>query len=175
MNEKSTVEALQQKIATLEKQLETSRQNDLSSGGSEEKWRSILHNVPNHLILFDLQGKVLFINRVAPNVTIDEVVGKNVFNFISVDYQDKLRTCCSGYHEVDIIIMIGIERCESHRVYHSLGDSVFRVREIIGSLVVNSEFVDPGTSAHHIGYAVQTTVRGAEREVLDADRGVLGR
>lgn len=91
MSKKSAVEILQQKITALEKQLEINRQNELSSGGSEEKWRSILNNVPNHLILFDLQGKVLFINRVAPNVTIDEVVGKSVFDFISVDYQDKLR------------------------------------------------------------------------------------
>jgi PAS domain S-box-containing protein len=91
MKEKSTVEALQQKISELEKQLEIGPQNELSSGGSEEKWLSILHNVPNHLILFDLQGKVLFINRVAPNLTIDEVIGKNAFDFISADYHDKMR------------------------------------------------------------------------------------
>ncbi len=96
MSEKSAVETLRQKVAALEKQLEISRQNEASSRVSEEKWRSILHNVPNHLILFDPQGKVLFVNRVAPNVTIDEVVGRSAFDFISVDYQDKLRTAMNN-------------------------------------------------------------------------------
>jgi len=96
VNENSAVEALQQKIFELEKQIEIDRQNEFSSEDSEEKWRSVLHNVPNHLILFDVQGKVLFVNRVAPNITIDEVVGKSVFDFISVDYQDKLRTAMSN-------------------------------------------------------------------------------
>ena len=91
MIEKANIEALQQKIQALEKQLEVSKQNEQMLRESEDKWRSILQNVPNYLINFDLQGKVLFINSVVPDLSVSDVVGKNVFDFIPADHQMKLR------------------------------------------------------------------------------------
>lgn len=88
---KAKLEDLEKQIRELEKALEVSRQNEQSLRGSEDKWRSILQNVPNYLINFDLQGKVLFVNSVVPNVSVSDVIGRNVFDFIPTDHQTKLR------------------------------------------------------------------------------------
>lgn len=88
---KSTAEELKKKIRKLEKALEISRQNEVTQKESEEKWRSFLQNVPNYLVLFDLEGKILYSNYVVSYLSLDNVVGKNVNDFIPADHQDKFK------------------------------------------------------------------------------------
>ncbi|KKK46181.1 hypothetical protein LCGC14_1129740 [marine sediment metagenome] len=53
---------------------------------SEEKWRALSENSPAQIALLDLEQKILFINRTAPDLSQDEVIGKSVYIFVPKDY-----------------------------------------------------------------------------------------
>jgi len=60
---------------------------------SEEKWRSLVENAPDIILTVDRQGKILFINRVMPNIstTVAETVGTSIYDYTSDHEHDKIR------------------------------------------------------------------------------------
>lgn len=48
---------------------------------AEEKWRTATANSPDHMILLDLEGTILFINRTLPGFTTESVVGSSVYQY----------------------------------------------------------------------------------------------
>jgi len=50
---------------------------------SEEKWRSLTENSPDHILMVDHEGIILFINRTVPDLTTEDVIGKSIFEFVS--------------------------------------------------------------------------------------------
>lgn len=49
---------------------------------SEERWRSITQYTPDNIMQLDLEGKILFINHTVPDLSIDEVIGKSIYQFV---------------------------------------------------------------------------------------------
>ena len=49
---------------------------------SEAKWRSLVESAPDLVIMFDAQGKILFINRTVEGFVVEETIGKSVFDFV---------------------------------------------------------------------------------------------
>ena len=58
---------------------------------SEEKWHSLVENAPNIILIASHDGEIQFINRTVIDVTPEEVVGKNVYDFIDPEYHDLVR------------------------------------------------------------------------------------
>ena len=48
---------------------------------SEEKWRGLVENAPDFILVVDLEGTIRFINRVSSDYKIEEVVGANALDF----------------------------------------------------------------------------------------------
>jgi len=61
--------------------------------GSEEKWRSITENSPDHIMLLDTEGEILFINRTVPDLRQEEVIGRSVFDFTPPEFHQVAREC----------------------------------------------------------------------------------
>ncbi|KKL68176.1 hypothetical protein LCGC14_2127620, partial [marine sediment metagenome] len=55
---------------------------------SEERWRSITRYTPDHILMMDRDAKILFINYTVPDLTIDEVIGRPIFDFVPKEYHD---------------------------------------------------------------------------------------
>ncbi|HEC40359.1 MAG TPA: PAS domain S-box protein, partial [bacterium] len=55
---------------------------------SEERWRSITKYTPDHILMMDRDAKILFINYTVPDLSIDEVIGRPIFDFVPEEYQD---------------------------------------------------------------------------------------
>lgn len=53
---------------------------------SEEKWKSLTEDSPDHIMLLDLEGNILFINHTVPDLTVDEVIGTSVYNYAPQDF-----------------------------------------------------------------------------------------
>ena len=58
---------------------------------SEDRWRSLVENAPDVIFTCDREGKILFINRTIPDLTVEQVLGTRVYNYIPPQHQDTLR------------------------------------------------------------------------------------
>jgi PAS domain S-box-containing protein len=58
---------------------------------SEEKWRSLVKNAPNIIIIVDRDGKIQFINRTLINASPEEIIGRSVYDFIDPKHHDVVR------------------------------------------------------------------------------------
>ncbi len=60
---------------------------------SEEKWRSLTENSPDHIMLLDLDYRIQFINRTTAGLTKEEVLGRSYLDFIPAGFQTVAETC----------------------------------------------------------------------------------
>ena len=58
---------------------------------SEDRWRSLLENVPGYVMTLDREGTVLFLNRPWPGMTTSEVVGTSIFDHFSPEEHGPVR------------------------------------------------------------------------------------
>ncbi|MDM8520140.1 chemotaxis protein CheB [Anaerolineales bacterium HSG6] len=58
---------------------------------SEEKLRGIVENVNIFICTIDRQGTLLYINRVLPELSMEEVIGSSVYDYISPEHHDVAR------------------------------------------------------------------------------------
>jgi PAS domain S-box-containing protein len=58
---------------------------------SEEKWRSLVENSPDTILNLDRDGKILFINHTVPGYTLEETIGKTVYDYIPPEQHEKTR------------------------------------------------------------------------------------
>jgi PAS domain S-box-containing protein len=56
---------------------------------SEEKWRTLVKNIPSLVTLVDLEGKILFINR-PRHQRIEEIIGSSILDHIPVEDHQKV-------------------------------------------------------------------------------------
>ena len=58
---------------------------------SEEKWRSLAENAPIFILMVNRAGEIQFLNRTQPGYSIEESIGKPIFDFIEPEYHDLVR------------------------------------------------------------------------------------
>ncbi|MFC2003370.1 PAS domain S-box protein [Chloroflexota bacterium] len=58
---------------------------------SEGKWRSLVENAPNSIILVDRDKKIQFINHVVTGLAAESVIGKSIFDYIQPEYHETVR------------------------------------------------------------------------------------
>ncbi len=56
---------------------------------AEEAWRSLVAHSPDIVSVVDREGTVLFVNRTLPNVTVEDVIGTSIFDYVDESYQDE--------------------------------------------------------------------------------------
>jgi PAS domain S-box-containing protein len=55
---------------------------------SEEKWRSLVENAPNIILIVDREGIIQFINRTIPGIKIKDAVGKHHLDYVEPEYRE---------------------------------------------------------------------------------------
>jgi PAS domain S-box-containing protein len=80
----NALEQLQQEIAE-RKRIEKALRE------SEERWRSLVENVPDVIFTCDRNGKILFINRTVRGFTVEQVLGTRAYDYILPKHQNTLR------------------------------------------------------------------------------------
>ncbi len=66
----------------LEEQIQHARVVTEKLQVSEAKWRSLVENAPQYVLLIDREGRLQFINRCAPGFTMEEVVGTHFLDLM---------------------------------------------------------------------------------------------
>ena len=83
------------KLTTTNKQLQQEiiahQRTENALRESQERWRSLVKNAPDLIFTSNCDGKLLFINRTVPGLTVEQVIGTSVYDYIPPEYQDRLR------------------------------------------------------------------------------------
>lgn len=63
---------------------------------SERKWRQLIWNLPDLILTIDRQGKILTSNRTVSYDTVEETIGKNIFDHIPEEYRNSVKETIDG-------------------------------------------------------------------------------
>jgi PAS domain S-box-containing protein len=58
---------------------------------SEDRWRSLIENAPNVILIVDRDGKIQFINRTVIDASQEEMIGKSIYNYIDHKHHNEVR------------------------------------------------------------------------------------
>ena len=75
------VEALRAEVKSLRALLASYEGSFTSIHVNDERWRSLLDSAPDYIIEFDRDYRILYINRVLPQLKIEEVLGSSLLDF----------------------------------------------------------------------------------------------
>jgi PAS domain S-box-containing protein len=89
-NKKTKAELLKE-VETLSRHLAKLSQSEQELRESEQKWRSLLSNTPDIIMIVDRDGTMQFINHTVPGIKEQEATGKKVYDYISPEYHDTMR------------------------------------------------------------------------------------
>ena len=59
--------------------------------GSAELWKTLLRGVPEFACILDDHGRFLFVNRLLPQLKLEDVIGKPVYDFLAPESRDSYR------------------------------------------------------------------------------------
>jgi PAS domain S-box-containing protein len=60
---------------------------------SEEKWRSLTENSPDHIMALDRDANIIFINRTVPGLSRDEVINTSFYNYALEEFKQATQEC----------------------------------------------------------------------------------
>lgn len=60
---------------------------------SEARWRSFTESSPDYIMLVDLQGEIQFVNRTLPEFSLEQVIGRPMFEFMPEAFQSVAKDC----------------------------------------------------------------------------------
>lgn len=60
---------------------------------SEERWRSLAANAPLFILIVDREGVIQFLNRVQPGHSIQDTIGRPIYDYIDPEYHQLVREC----------------------------------------------------------------------------------
>ena len=58
---------------------------------SEERWRALVKNTNERIIIADKNGNILFVNRVAPGRTVEATIGTSIYDYLSPNDKKTVR------------------------------------------------------------------------------------
>jgi len=89
-NRKTKAELLQE-VKTLRNRVAKLTKKDIALRLSDQKWYSLLKNTPDIVMIVDREGTIHFINHTVPGITIQETIGKKVYDYISPGHHDMMK------------------------------------------------------------------------------------
>ena len=84
----SEIGGLEKKIKMLEAMQPEYKTAEKSLRESEGKWRLLVENAPNIILIVDRNGTIEFVNHVVSGLTVEDVIGKNQYDFIEPEYRE---------------------------------------------------------------------------------------
>ena len=111
----------------------------------EEKWRSLIENVPDIITIVDHNSTILFINRTEQGVSPKEAVGKSIYDFAPAEYHDTMRESLervfqTGYSDSYEIAGIGSDGTTSW--YRSRIGPVKHDGRIIAATIITTDITE---------------------------------
>lgn len=77
-------------IICVSRDITTRKETEGKLTESNERWRSLVENVPDFIAMIDRECRIRFINRTLPQFKRDEVLGKSCLDFIPADSREPM-------------------------------------------------------------------------------------
>jgi len=87
----SEISELRQRVAQLEASEAEGKRTEELLEESEEKWRSLVKNAPDIIIIVVRNGTIRFINHTVPGITQEQAVGMRVYDYIPSEHHQTVR------------------------------------------------------------------------------------
>ena len=91
---------VEDRTSDLTEEIKLSNQITNSLKESEEKWRTLVTNIPDYIALHDCEGKFLYLNHYAEGLSEKDTIGKSQFDFMSNEskeiYRQNFEECLSS-------------------------------------------------------------------------------
>ncbi len=111
---------------------------------SEAKWRSLVESAPDIISTIDIDYTMQFINRIPSGVdiTVDDVIGKSIFDFLTAEHHDGFRKACQKVIETGEVAGYEIQGKLSKNWYSSWVGPITRDKDIVGFIVTSTNITD---------------------------------
>jgi PAS domain S-box-containing protein len=63
---------------------------------SEERWQQIADNSNDFIMIIDTKSVIQYINRLMPGLTMEQVIGSNITDWVPEDFRSTMVTCVEG-------------------------------------------------------------------------------
>jgi two-component system cell cycle sensor histidine kinase/response regulator CckA len=84
----SELESLREQVSTLRSKL-TAYEGSLSSiHVNDERWRSLLDSAPDYIIEFDRNYRILYINRILPQLKMEDVLRSSLLDYVAPERRE---------------------------------------------------------------------------------------
>ena len=138
---------------------------------SEAKWRSLVESAPDIISTLDLDHRLQFINRIPAGVdlTIADVVGKSVFDFLTDEHHDGFRQACQQVIETGEVAGYEIQGRISQNWYASWIAPIKRDGELVGFVMTSTNI----TGRKQAETELQESEQRFRRAVLNAPLPIM--
>lgn len=111
---------------------------------SEAKWRSLVQSAPDIIATVNLFYQIEFLNRVPPGVglTTEDVIGKSVFDFLTVEHQDRFKKACARVIETGEVTTYEVQGRMSGNWYASCLGPIKPDGELVGFVMTSTDITD---------------------------------
>ncbi|MFC1488920.1 PAS domain S-box protein [Thermodesulfobacteriota bacterium] len=99
MTIKLTYEELEQRVKELEKFEAKHKRAEKDVLDAKQKWTSLIENTNDFIMIIDDNGKIQYINRVIPPHTVNQVIGKTLYDFSAPQHHEMIRQAVARVFE----------------------------------------------------------------------------
>ncbi len=87
---------LQHRIEALERTSAEQARESARLREAETRWRSLVENAADLILVIKQDGEILFMNRTPPGLTVQEVLGKSAYDYIEPEHWDMVQSAVAG-------------------------------------------------------------------------------
>lgn len=138
---------------------------------SEANWRSLVESAPDIITTLDLDYRLQFINRIPAgvNLTIEDVVGESVFDFLTDEHHDGFRKACQQVIETGEVAGYEIQGRISQNWYASWIAPIKRDSKLVGFIMTSTNI----TARKQAETELQESEQRFRRAVLNAPLPIM--
>jgi two-component system, cell cycle sensor histidine kinase and response regulator CckA len=112
---------------------------------AERHIRTIMATVPDFVTMWDRDGKLQFINRLAPGFTLQQAIGRSAFEFIPAAYRETMRQALHSVFDTGESVTVENEGFGAHgelRWYLTRIAPILKEQQVANALVVATDITE---------------------------------
>ncbi len=154
----------------LESEIEAVGETSRTDHWSEELSRLVMESSPDHIMLLDPDATIRYINRTVPDLTVEQVLGTRIYDYLEPSQAEKARACLQRVlesHEPDFYEVEYLSADGEISFFESRVAPVVRGGKV-AALILNSSDVTPHRKAVQALAASEERHRFLTANITDA-------